>query len=135
MSLDVRPTPGWVVDATVVLDLLLGGARSARVLEALRGEGARPGPEPHLHALEGVDLEVMEGLAALVDSGRMTGKRARASVRLLPLLPLRRHPVTPLLPRIWELRHHRASTQAGSVALAEVLGLPILTCDPHVKTG
>jgi len=78
MSLDVRPAPGWVVDATVVLDLLLGGARSARVLEALRGEGARPGPEPHLHALEGVDLEVMEWLAALVESGRRTGKLARA---------------------------------------------------------
>lgn len=42
---------------------------------------------------------------------------------------MRRYQHTPLLPRIWELRHNMWPYDAAYVALAEVLGAELITLD------
>jgi predicted nucleic acid-binding protein len=79
-----------VLDASAVVELLLGGARAEPVLPILeRHEGA---------------------------------------------LPLHRHPATPLLPRIWELKARLTAYDATYVALAEALVAPLATFDRRMTT-
>jgi predicted nucleic acid-binding protein len=47
-------------------------------------------------------------------------------------LPINRHSHTPLLPRILALRNNVTAYDGASVALAEVLGLPLLTADARL---
>ena len=42
---------------------------------------------------------------------------------------LTRHPHEALLPRVWELRANMTAYDAVYVALAEVLNVPMVTCD------
>jgi predicted nucleic acid-binding protein len=44
-------------------------------------------------------------------------------------MPITRHPHTPLLDRIWELRDNMWPYDAAFVALAEALGAPLVTVD------
>ena len=56
---------------------------------------------------------------------------ARDAAADLPSLPIIRHRHTGLLPRIWELRDDLSAYDAAYVALAELLGAPLLTLDRH----
>lgn len=47
-------------------------------------------------------------------------------------LPIRRYPARPLLRRIWELRRTHTAYDASYVALAEALGVPLLTADARL---
>lgn len=55
--------------------------------------------------------------------------RARDATSDLPSLPIIRHWHTDLLPRIWALRDNLTAYDAAYVALAELLGIPLLTLD------
>jgi len=46
--------------------------------------------------------------------------------------PLTRHPHDPLLSRVWELRANMTAYDAVYVALAEVLNVPMMTCDARL---
>jgi predicted nucleic acid-binding protein len=53
-----------------------------------------------------------------------------ADARLdLAALPLRRYPHGPFVERAWELRHNVSAYDAMYVALAELLDVPLVTCD------
>jgi predicted nucleic acid-binding protein len=107
-----------VVDASV-LAVALGDdgpdGRSAR--RALAGE--------ELAAPEIVDLEVTSVWR------RTLGDERRAELALADLeqLPLTRARHLPLLPRCWELRHNLTPYDAAYVALAEALGVELVTAD------
>lgn len=79
---------------------------------------------PHL-----VDLEVAQGLRRHERKGRHDATRA---LRQFRLLEIRRFDHEPLLPRIWELRNNLTSYDAAYVALAEVVGVPLLTSDRRI---
>lgn len=112
-----------VLDASAVIELLLGGGRGRLVEEWLGDhEGA-------LHAPSLVDLEAAQAFRRLVAAGHVAPARGRASVEILQELPIERHPSTPLLPRIWELRENLTVYDAAYVALAEALLCPVLTFD------
>ena len=65
----------------------------------------------------------------MVRGGRMTDHEAAGVLHRLRQIPLRREGHTPLLNRIWELRHNLTAHDAAYVALAEALGVPLVTGD------
>lgn len=54
---------------------------------------------------------------------------------LLRALPLRRHEHGPLLRRAHEQRDSLSSYDAACVALAEIVGAPLVTCDGRLARG
>ncbi|MGD0015727.1 MAG: type II toxin-antitoxin system VapC family toxin [Bryobacteraceae bacterium] len=112
-----------VVDASAILEFLLGGARSGRVASRLFAAGES------LHAPHLLDLEVAQVLRRSFLSGYMTESRAGEALEDLSGMRIRRYPHFVLLPRIWELRHNISAYDAAYVALAERLGGALATCD------
>jgi predicted nucleic acid-binding protein len=85
-----------------------------------------------LTAPELIDLEVVSVWRRHVAGKLMTARRASAAVSVLRDLPLRRSSHTPLLERIWELRHSVTPYDAAYVALAEVLNVGLVTADARL---
>lgn len=111
-----------VVDASALVDFL----SLVRVDPAL---DERIATSDKLHAPHLVDVEVAHAFQRLAAHGSIGADRA-ADARLdLADLPLRRYPHTPLLERAWELRHNVNAYDAMYVALAELLDVPLVTCD------
>jgi predicted nucleic acid-binding protein len=79
---------------------------------------------PHL-----MDLEVGSVLRRLVRNGDIPEHRARLALTDLADLPVERASSLPLLPRCWELRDNLTIYDAAYVALAEILGITLLTAD------
>ena len=52
---------------------------------------------------------------------------------LLGRMSIRRYAHTPLLPRIWQLRHNMWPCDAAYVALAESLGAELVTLDGKIE--
>ncbi len=112
-----------VIDASAVVELLLGGDRAERVLVWFESE------EGTIHAPGLLDVEVTQVLRRLVAAGIMDAPRGAAALEILQDLPVHRHPEKPLLPRIWQLRENLTAYDAVYVALAEALDCPLLTFD------
>jgi len=115
-----------VIDASAVVELLLGGRRAEPVIPWLEAE------EGEIHAPGLLDVEVSQALRRLEGAGIMPRPRARAAIELLQELPLERHLATPLLPRIWELRANLTAYDAAYVALAEAIDCTLLTFDAAI---
>lgn len=112
-----------VLDASAVVELLLGGARAEPVLEQMEAH------EGELHAPALLDSEVLHAFRGLTRTAGVSQARGAMAVELLGSLPVARHPATPLLPRMWELRHRLSGYEATYLALAEALDAPLLTFD------
>lgn len=114
-----------VVDASVLAvaladDTELGDRARAR----LRGK--------RLAAPELVYLEVTSVLRRLVSAGPLPQRRAALALRDLYDLPLQSARHASLLPRAWELRDNLTPYDASYVALAEALGVALLTADERL---
>ena len=118
-----------VVDASIVVELLLGNVRGRLVEERLAEEGSG------LHAPSLLDVEVVQTLRRLCASGELGSTRGRAATELLQELPVRRHSVTALVPRMWALRDNLTACDAAYVALAEGLERPLLTFDQRLASA
>lgn len=75
------------------------------------------------------DLEVASVLRRAARAGQLDDRRSRQALADLIALPLRRAPHAPLLPRVWELRENVTVYDAAYLALAEALGVVLLTAD------
>ncbi|MGH8776811.1 MAG: type II toxin-antitoxin system VapC family toxin [Jiangellaceae bacterium] len=118
-----------VTDASVLVAAVAdGGGRGAQAREAMRGAG-----EAHVPHL--ADLEVASVLYKLVFRGSLDAPTARAAVADFAEMPLIRHPHAALLPRVWELRPNLTAYDAAYVALAETLGVTLLTGDRRLETA
>lgn len=117
-----------VLDASAVVELLLGSTRGEAVIEAIRDRGA----EARLHAPDLLDVEVAQVVRRLVLQGSVLEARGAGAIELLGRLPVTRHPARILLPRIWALRSTLTAYDAAYVSLAETLGAPLLTCDERL---
>ena len=116
-----------VLDASVVVELVLGTRVGARVRQRLLEPGIS------LHGPELLDLEVLNVLRRYVQAGRIAADRADTAVRRLNELDLRRYRHGPMLPRIWSWRANLSAYDATYVTLAEVLGGPLLTTDARLS--
>jgi len=114
-----------VVDASVIAPALADdGVSGDRARLRLRGE--------RLCAPEVLDLEVTSVLRRLLASGALDERRAAMALQDLCDLDLRRVGHRPLLPRVWELRPTVTPYDAAYIALAEVLGVVLVTADQRL---
>lgn len=112
-----------VVDASVVLEVLLGTAAGRRAEGRLFDRGAA------LHAPHLLDVEVAQVLRRYAAAGDVTPARAAEAIEDLGDLPIARHDHGLLLPRIWQLRHKVTAYDAAYLALSDALDAPLLTRD------
>jgi predicted nucleic acid-binding protein len=113
-----------VVDASALIDALVGPTAVA---------ASRLARESVLHAPHLLPLEVASALRKLVAGRQLSERGARLALAKLAALPIRLHPHGPLLARVWELRTNLGVYDAVYVALAEALGLPLLTADQRLS--
>jgi predicted nucleic acid-binding protein len=114
-----------VVDASAALEMLIRTPLGVRHTERIGREDVHA---PHL-----IDVECLSVLRRLTFSGGLSIGTAEAALQGLREWRLERHELTPLLPRIWELRNSLCAYDAGYVALAEALEAPLLTCDARLS--
>lgn len=111
-----------VIDASILAVALMDDGPDGDTARArLRGE--------RLVAPALIDLEVLSVWRGLARGRRVDARRANLALDDLQSIPLRRVEHTPLLRRCWELRDNLTSYDAASVALAEALGVTLLTGD------
>ncbi len=120
-----------VVDASIVVRLL----QNRREDSGLR---ARFEQQRHVHAPALIDAEVASAIRGLLMSAKTTNTitAARASQMLDDFadLPLYRYPMQPHHRRVLALRDSFTAYDAFYLALAESLGMPLLTDDrKHAK--
>lgn len=111
-----------VVDASLLVDALVGaGELLARV------------SVHELHAPASVDAEVLNGVRREWLRKFIDDDEAAAVIRLLQHMKVHRHSVAHLVPRMWAMRNNVSTYDAGYVALAESLDVPLLTRDARLS--
>jgi predicted nucleic acid-binding protein len=112
-----------VLDASALIELLIGTSQGIRVSDRL-DDDTKSVHVPHL-----ADVEVTQALRRFVAAKVIGDDLASEAVVELHNLPLVRHSHDAMLDRIWALRRHVTAYDAAYLALAEVLGATLLTCD------
>ena len=115
-----------VVDASAMVEALVGRDPDPTILDALSGEVSAP------HVL---DTEVLSALRGLCLGGRLTPQAAEIALDRYFSLAIVRHETSPLAARVWQLRHQFTSYDASYLALAEALDVPLHTCDAKLATN
>jgi len=85
--------------------------------------------EPVVAAPELIDLEFTNVLRGLVAKGSIALRDAELALAEFLQAPIQRHTHLSLLPRVWQLRQNLTAYDAAYVALAEALGVDLLTID------
>lgn len=115
-----------VLDASVLVPALADdGEDGRRARIRLRGEAVT--------APEVVDLEVASALRRGVSRGEVDRERGELALRDLARMPLVRASHRSLIGGIWALREALTPYDAAYVALAELLGVPLLTADRKLE--
>lgn len=115
-----------VVDASAMVEALVGADVPAELLDALADEVSAP------HHL---DVEVLSALRGLLLGGKLDPATADEARRDHFAFALNRYDIGPLADRIWQLRHQYTSYDAAYLALAEALDAPLYTCDAKLDAG
>ena len=118
-----------VLDASVVIELLANGALADSIRNEFTGR-EESFIVPHL-----IDVEVMSAFRRLVAEQRIDSHRIGQFLAGLAALPAERYSHTPLIGRIWELRHNFTAYDAAYIALAEATDSVLYTCDQKLRSG
>ncbi len=116
-----------VLDAAAAVHLLLGSPRYGAFLRASL-------TDPHWVVPENFVLEVASGLQSAWLAGEIDEEELDGVLEVLAGLPLDIWPTRPLLPRIRQLAQITSAYTAAYLALAEELGIPLLTTDSRLGT-
>ena len=117
-----------VVDASVLATALADDSGDGdRARARLRGE--------QLAAPDLLDLEVASVLRGQMRAGELDARRADLALTDLDALPVQRASHRPLLRRCWQLRDNLTIYDAAYVALAEALGVDLLTADRRLANA
>ncbi len=109
-----------VIDASTMVEALVGQHPDAELLDALTGEV----DAPHL-----LDVEVTSALRGLQLGGKLDPATAEQALRDYLAFSITRHEMPPFAERIWQLRHQYTSYDACYLSLAEALEVSLYTCD------
>lgn len=82
-----------------------------------------------LYAPAHLDIEVVSALRGLARVDAALERSVPAALVHLAGFPIRRTALSPLMERVWGLRHNVSAYDAAYVALAEQLGAILITCD------
>ena len=115
-----------VVDSSAVLAALV-------VRQSPRGLVRRLAEDGDLHAPHLIDIEVLHALRRLNARRELSDDRAADAHRDFGELAMVRYPHAGQSDRIWELRHNLTAYDAAFIALAEALGVPLITCDRRLS--
>jgi len=118
-----------VLDASVVVELLTNGPLADSLRRDLAGR-SESFMVPHL-----LDIEVVSALRNLIAGRRIDSHRSEQLLTGLAALPAERYAHTPLVGRIWELRHNFTAYDAAYIALAEATEAVLYTCDEKLCRG
>ena len=118
-----------VLDASAVVELLTNGPLANSLRRDLAGR-SEPFIVPHL-----LDVEVVSAFRGLIAGRRIDSHRSEQLLTGLAALPAERYAHTPLLARIWELRHNFTAYDAVYIALAEATNSVLYTCDANLCQG
>jgi len=118
-----------VVDASVLAVFYLAEDPRRDAVVARLAAGDR------LYAPAHLDAEVVSALRGLARGNPTLGRVAPAALRHLAGLPVRRMPLAQLLDRMWALRANVTAYDAAYVALGEMLGAPVITCDAKLAAA
>lgn len=110
-----------VVDASALVDVLLGTPRAAGVGERISGR--------MLHAPAHLDAEVLSALGRLHRAGHLSARDVTRRLDLLADVPIERHDLPPLLDGAWRRRDRIRLVDGLYVELASVLDAPLITTD------
>ena len=118
-----------VLDASVVVELLANGPLAESLRRDLTGR-TDSFIVPHL-----LDVEVVSALRNLNADQRIDSHRSEQLLTGLAALRAVRYAHTPLVGRIWELRHNFTAYDAVYIALAEATDSVLYTCDAKLCKG
>ncbi|MEM8905741.1 MAG: type II toxin-antitoxin system VapC family toxin [Actinomycetota bacterium] len=110
-----------VVDASVIVDSLVGAARAPAVRAHLAGRT--------LHAPAHLDAEVLSALGRLQRAEDLQVEAVQERLERLAGAPIERHPLADLLVGAWARLDSMRLVDALYVELAERLGAGLLTTD------
>ncbi|GAA2384934.1 PIN domain-containing protein [Streptomyces glaucosporus] len=123
-----------VVDCSALIAFLTDSGR--------RGQQARSriAQETRLHAPHLIDTEIASALLGLARGTRggvpkVTASELDEHFKTYAALPIHRREAAPLLPRVRVLHANLSAYDATYVALAEMLGVPLITADARIKKG
>jgi predicted nucleic acid-binding protein len=118
------PDEPLVLDASAMVDLLLGGALGA-IVDA-RIDGAV------IHAPAHLDAEVLSALGRLHRGGLVTADEVTRRLDVVANAPIERHPVADLVRGAWKRRNRVRLADALYVELATTLGIRLVTTDARL---
>ena len=117
-----------VLDTSAALAVLASRHPEPALVERLAGDGELQAP--HL-----IDVELLNALRGLVAGGGLSEDRAADVRDDFADLSIVRCGHELLADRMWELRHNLTAYDAAFVALAEALGVPLVTCDARLAAS
>jgi len=120
-------TDRLIIDASAMVDLLVGSPHGVPIDERLRGNA--------LHVPAHFDAEVFSALGRLERAGELTARQVEERIGYLKEAPIKRHLLASLLNGAWKRRHNLRLVDALYVELANQLESPIITTDARLAAA